>query len=229
MKGEFDVKKKLVSLLALSCTFAMTLGMTAFATESVSDDEAITEEVLEEMADEVGDDATCDIEGLEVSVDAVEVETYEDAAALVEDAEELVEIATSLSAAEAETAVLVAVVDVTIEGISEEQLAAGVTVTLTIPDFDSSLGYTLLHCVDGTWEEVEGVTFANGKISGVFYSFSPVAIVSYEIEEADDDTDDTTSNSDSDSPSTGDAMPFAVAVAGLGVVAVVASKKRAAL
>ncbi len=216
------MKKK---LLALACISTMLFGMTAYAAESPTTD---TDEAYEELVAEVAETATSSVSG-DVSVTAVDDTTIASAEKIVEDTTLLSAIATSESVTSVSSADVVLVFDLEVEATAAE-LKAGVTVTLEIPEYSSSKNYTLIHYVDGAWEVVEGVEVKNGKISGVFYSFSPVAIVEYTVATTTATTATTTTTTTTTSPSTGNSsLPYAVSVLGLAVVALVAMKKRSAI
>ncbi len=97
----------------------------------------------------------------------------------------------------------VAALDVTVPAATAEQLAAGVPVTFKVAGIVEGKTYQVLHQkADGTWE-VLASTIANGQITAIFHSFSPVLVVEIADQTAVGAT----------SPKTGETAPVAAAAA----------------
>ena len=70
-------------------------------------------------------------------------------------------------------------------GVTDEELEAGVAVTFKVTGIVSGKTYAVLHQkADGTWEKLQAEVKADGSITAIFHSFSPVLVVEIEDQAA---------------------------------------------
>ncbi len=199
------MKQKITGMVALALVFTMLFSMTALAAPSVSTTNTnVNNQVMAEYAKTV----TPAIAGTNGSIEA------KAAGVLAYDA--AVNAATSLvPTTNGQVAAVKAVFELNVQDVTSEELAAGVTVTLAVPGIVAGRSYVILHMLaDGTWEVIPATVNADGSISGVFHSFSPVAVVEVAAAGAA-------------SPKTADvsAMPFVLGMIALCGMAVVSYRK----
>lgn len=195
------MKKKFAKVLAVACALSMLFGVSAFAANSTSSDNTDTTDA-QKPATSYAEGVTVDkviVNGQEVTP-VVAPATNAQVASAQEEAKTLV----------AATATVLKVFDIS---MPEGDYSSGVKLTIQVPDVKAGQKVAVLHQkADGTWERLSGVEVANGSVSAVFYSFSPVAIVLESAEPAQTPAQ-TPAGETPTSPKTGSTFPITLAVA----------------
>lgn len=160
------MKKSILKVIALVSCFVMLFSVSAFAADS-PDTSAVKDPATLVSGVEVSDKVVIDGEevSVEVQVDPVSAEVAEKAEDTVK--EVVKEVAATVLKA----------LDISIEGLNEEQLAKGVKVTMTVPGVKANDNVFVLHQKeDGTWEKLEVSDVKTDSVTATFYSFSPVIV-----------------------------------------------------
>ncbi len=242
--------KKLSRMAALGLALALTFGMTVNAEESPT-----TEGVAPELKEEQVKEYTEKSESLKAAVGDVTVVvggqtvTLEKETVAPETLYEAVQIAAGkaaevaadlkLDVPEGKTIVTNVVGSADITGVT---IPAGESLELTIPikGIEKGKKYILLHLTGGKWETILPTSVADGKVTAMFTSLSPVVASEVMIVEVGEDEDDDDSDASgttqaaaaaanpATSPKTAETLPVAgvMALIALAGAAVCANKIR---
>ena len=204
--------KKFMKIMAMAMAMTLVFGMTVSAAESVTTEDSQAQTAFDAVGEltATAEDGT----SLNITADKLSDEQYAAAEAAVKDA----------PIANVTQRSIVAALDVTVSGVTEEQLSQGVTVTFAVPAVKASGHYVVLHQkADGTWEQLAAIVTQDGYVSATFTSFSPVVVM--EVVRTDTSNDNGGSDSSNDaaaapaeaavSPKTGEMLPAA------GIMAVI--------
>ncbi|MBQ4536490.1 MAG: hypothetical protein II994_02590 [Lachnospiraceae bacterium] len=214
--------KKLSKMLALGLAMALTFGMTVSAAASPNPDAS---QESNAQADKVADVTVSTGTATYTALDAADMADANELVASI-DADEEFEYAT-----------IVGAVDVTLEGVSDEALAKGVTLTLNIAAVKADKTYIALHYAASGLEVLPVTVNQDGVALVTLNSTSPIVIVECELVkdgEDDDDDDDDEEEAAAEavsggavSPKTGEALPVAGVMAVICLAGVAFCNKKA--
>ena len=216
--------KRFSKMLALGLAAALVFGMTAQAESVNGGNSDAASEAMKDAA--TVPPSTIVIDGEEVTVEfkteALDVATFEEVKTTAASSTAVNDVQGRIKAADQNVTFVgeprpVAAFDlVKPEGLSDEQIAKGVTVPFKLEGgVKENVRYAVIHFLAAGGFEVLPATVKDDMIHATFTSFSPVVIVEQEVKVetvSDDDnnsSDDQSESSPATAPKTGETVPVA--------------------